>query len=183
MNALYEQAQRAIALTALAATLSAATALAAPAAFALKDPMRLILTRADVAGAKQTIQQAPIQTGGVRGKYAGYSYYFTRGQQQGLQVAGGVYAVESAAQARKVFASLQRQTGSTSPGTRVQLPRYGDQQIAWHKASASYAKTLVRKNTVVWQVEIVGTGSFAPVDELAELKKYALKQKGRIGSG
>ena len=170
-------------LKTIVVTLATALAVAAPAASALKDPMRLILTRADVAGAKQTIQQAPIQTGGVRGEFAGYSYYFTRGQQQGLQVTGGVYAVESAAQARSVFTSLQRQAGSTSPGTRVQLPRYGDQQIAWHKASASYAKTLVRKNTVVWQIEIVGTGSFAPVDELAELKKYALKQKRRIGSG
>ena len=171
---------RAIILAVVSAASLAASALAAS---AVKDPMRLILTRADVAGAKQTVQQAPIDTGGVRGKFAGYSYYFMRGQQEGLQVAGGVYAVESAAQARKVFASLQRQPGGTSPGTKVQLPRYGDQQIAWHKASASYAKALVRKNTVVWQVEIVGTGSFAPVDELAELKKYALKQKGRIGSG
>jgi hypothetical protein len=168
---------------AVAAVTVAAIAGTALAASAVKDPMRLILTRADVAGAKQTVQQAPIDTGGVRGKFAGYSYYFMRGQLEGLQVAGGVYAVESAAQAQKVFASLQRQPGGTSPGTKVQLPRYGDQQIAWHKASASYAKALVRKNTVVWQVEIVGTGSFAPVDELAELKKYALKQQRRVGSG
>lgn len=168
------------ALLAGAATAFAATALAAP---TLKDPMRLILTRADVPGAKQTIQQAPIQTGSARGKFAGYSYLFTRGQQQGLQVGGAVYAVENAAQARRVFASLRRQPGGTSPGRRVQLPRYGDQQIAWYKPSASYAKVLVRKNTVVWQVEIIGTGSFAPVDELAELKKYAVKQKRRVGAG
>lgn len=171
---------RAIILAVVSAASLAAGALAASAA---KDPMRLILTRSDVAGAKQTIQQAPIDTGGVRGEFAGYSYYLTRGQQQGLQIAGGVYAVESAAQARKVFASLQRQPGGTSPGTKVKLPRYGDQQIAWHKASASYAKALVRRNAVVWQVEIVGTGSFAPVDELTELKKYAAKQQRRVGGG
>lgn len=166
-------------LVALAA--SAATALAAP---VVKDPMQLILRPADVPGAKRTIQQSPIQTGGARGKFAGYSFYFARGEQQGLQVSGAVYAVENPTQARSVFAALQPRRGMTSPGRRVQLPAsYGDQQVAWLKASASYAKVLVRKNTVVWQVEINGIGAFNPVNELAELKTYALKQKQRVGRG
>ncbi len=64
---------RTIILVLVALAASGATALAA---LAVKDPMQLILRPVDVPGAKRTVQQSPIRTGGVRGKFAGYSFYF-----------------------------------------------------------------------------------------------------------
>lgn len=159
-------------------------ALATP---AVRDAYSLTLRPADVPGATGTrlrsgAAAAALRAIRVRGNVATYAYHFKSGSLEGTQVAGGVYAVASASQARTTFAALKRELLRQGPRNVVRLSTaYGDQQFA--VLLDPVAKVLVRKNTVVWQLEIDAFGAVASVDERAELQKYALKQRARVGRG
>ena len=71
--------------------------------------------------------------------------------------------------------------------TVLRLPAYGDEQMALFQSPklGSLAQLLVRRNSVVWQLEIQGGGLLVIPKPtlLAELKKYAAKQNARVGRG
>ena len=69
------------------------------------------------------------------------------------------------------------------------LPLYGAQQFGRHDPAGAEGigimELIVRKNAVVWllNVKLEHRPALPKATLLAELKKYALKQKRRVGSG
>jgi hypothetical protein len=101
-------------------------------------------------------------------------------------VNGLVMTAASATQARTAYAAFKEELASGSKSV-LQLPAYGDQQLALYQSPkvGSKAELLVRRNRVVWQLEVSGDGLLViPKPKLlAELGKYAAKQKARVGAG
>lgn len=180
---------------ALATTVAAAAALgaAAPAATSAADPSRLLLGRADFPSTvKYTSGRVPatftegFAALGVKAKGAYYFAQLARGSTKYESVQGTVVATGSAAQARTLYAAfksdLRRGTVSV-----MSFPAHGDEQIALFQSPkiGSKVQLLVRRNTVVWQLEVAGEGLLvlSKATLVAELKKYAAKQKRRVGAG
>jgi hypothetical protein len=88
--------------------------------------------------------------------------------------------------------------------TVLRLPAYGDQQHADFfsgpnagGAARARGELIIRKHDVVWTLTVENCGPYAPAgcldsatppkmtkaQAMAELKKYALKQRARIGNG
>jgi hypothetical protein len=81
--------------------------------------------------------------------------------------------------------------------TAYKLPAYGDEQVAEYEPEQGMGEIVVHKGNRIWMVTVQNCSHFAPsgcllgttppkltaAQALAELKKYALKQKARIGSG
>ncbi|HEX4746139.1 MAG TPA: hypothetical protein VFU99_04565, partial [Gaiellaceae bacterium] len=69
----------------------------------------------------------------------------------------------------------------------LRLPAYGDEQIALFQSPklGSLVQLLVRRNSVVWQLEYMGAGLLVipKAKLLAELERYAAKQKTRVARG
>jgi hypothetical protein len=101
-------------------------------------------------------------------------------------ISGLVLTTASAAQAKTAYAAfledLQRRSTS-----ELRLPAYGEQQLALYHSPkyGSKIELLVRRNRVVWQLEVAGEGLLALPKPtlLAELEKYAEKQQSRVASG
>ena len=88
------------------------------------------------------------------------------------------------------YASAQ----SLSP---LKLPVYGSEQRAAYRADTGSAVLIVRKNTIVWRLAVESCSALSPAGclggrtppkltkarALAELERYARKQKARIGNG
>ena len=184
----------------LAAALVLALALAAAAASwggtattdAAADPSRLVLQRTDFPStAKYTWGRVPatftqgLAALGVKAKAAYASAQLSRSSTKYESVLGTVVANGSAAQARKVYSALKTdlRRGSVSV---LSFPAHGDEQIALYQSPklGSKVQLLVRRNAVVWQLEISGGGLLVltKAQLLAELKKYAGKQKARVGA-
>jgi hypothetical protein len=108
---------------------------------------------------------------------------------------GAVYVAPNRAGARKLFAYGKQSGGfflESDPQnpTLKGLPSYGDEQFAQELARkpawGPLALVLVRKGAVVWQMRIRTDGrkwNPTKAQMLTQLKKYALKQKVRVGSG
>jgi hypothetical protein len=108
------------------------------------------------------------------------------GPERAETVSGLVVTTPSPAQARKVFAwqkrtALRRRQGDT----RLRLPRLGDEQVGLLRGDTDSGRLLVRRNRVVWRVEIAADGALAlsPARVRGELLKYATKQRDRVGKG
>jgi hypothetical protein len=97
-------------------------------------------------------------------------------------VSGSVFKIASPGQARKAYAAFKSDFGK---GSKLQLPPFGDEQVAIYKPGSSIGEMLVRRNSVVWELSIEGGGLLViPKAKLiAELKKYGAKQKARVGAG
>jgi hypothetical protein len=179
---------------ATAASALAAAALGAHATSSAADPSRLVLSRADFpSSTKYTWGGMPasftrgLAALGVKAKGA---YYFAELSRSGStkyeSVQGLVVTTGSAAQARAAYTAFKAElrTGSKSV---LRLPAHGDEQIALYQSPkvGSRAELLVRRNSTVWQLEVAGEGLLViPKPKLlAELKKYAAKQKARVGTG
>jgi hypothetical protein len=181
-------------------TASAAFASTALAASAGKDPTQLILRKADMpAGASydsSTVDDTKLHdqlvAEGVQAEVANYlgaTYSKTKGF---LQISGVVYATGSATQAQRTYALFKKQRDAfwkRSAKKLSRIPVYGTQQFARHSPAGAEGirimELIVRKNTVVWllNVKLERRPPLPKATLLAELKKYALKQKRRIGSG
>ena len=178
-----------IAAIATAAVILAGAALAAEAA---RDPLRLVLQRVDMpAGAKWTNGRMPasfargLAAQGLRGRAAFHSTQIPLGTARYKAVDGLVVVVADAAQGRRAFRLFREDLAPRAQDT-VRLPSYGDQQLATVTTRPTVkAEVLVRKGAVVWQLEVAtgGTAVMTRAQALGELKKYATKQKRRIGRG
>lgn len=144
----------------LVVTLAAGATAAAAAA---KDPASLILRPADLP-AKATFTWGDIPgsaLGGTQAKGAYYQATIPKSSTKYEQVSGMVVAAASSAQASKIFTLFARQAKRDGTGsTTVSVPSYGNSQLALLQSPKKGAKVdlLVRKNTVVWQLEVAGGG-------------------------
>jgi hypothetical protein len=190
---------RTIALVIIAAAVATASALAAPAG---KDPMQLILRKADMpAGASydtstgmDILTEGKLEAQGVvadAASYQGARYSKARGM---LQISGTVYTTTSAANGTKLFSVVKNVRNGfwkTVGGgkAKITVPSYGNQQFARLDPAGSEGvwimELLVRKNTVVWLLNVkLDRRPAAPKAELlGQVQKYARKQKLRVGSG
>lgn len=187
--------------TVVAAAL-AVLATAASATTAVKDPSRMILRQADIASNAtyeadddlDTYLQTPLKAAGLSGLVATY-YGAKFSQQKGfVKVSGIVLTVASPAEARRVFAITKQARDrlvrrAASEWTTVSLPSYGDQQRAMidppGNEGIAVAELIVRKRTAVWLLHVtLERRPKPPVSEIvADLKRFAAKQKQRVGSG
>ena len=123
--------------------------------------------------------------------YLGSSYSKTKGF---LQVSGNVYTTASAAQGKKAFAVITKDRAlfwkTNGEGTvKLTTPSYGDQQTGRHDPAGNEGigimELIVRRNAVVWMLYVrrEHRPTLPEATLLTELKKYALKQKRRVGGG
>lgn len=178
-----------VTLVALCATLTgtaAATTLA-------PQPGALVLRKGDFpAAAKYRWGQLPavfmqgLDALGVKATGAYAAGTISVSSTKYKSVTGTVLTTGSAAQAKIVYKAFKDDLLSRSP-TVQRLPSYGDEQIALLTSPRVGSKVdiLVRRNTVVWQVEVLGGGllTIPKATLLADLKAYAAKQKSRVGRG
>jgi hypothetical protein len=169
---------------------------------AAKDPAQLLLRQADFpAGTTydadtgiDVLIDGKLEARGVdadAANYVGATYSNAKGF---LQVSGIVYATASSAKATTAFSVLKKDRDAWwkkfgGGKARISVPSYGAQQFARHDPAGNEGigiiELLVRKNTVVWLLtaKIERRPAVQTAILLAELKKYALKQKQRVGSG
>jgi len=190
------------ALAALASIVAGVTVTSALAAAAVEDPSRMILRKADFArGATYEADdhldeylRTPLKAAGLSGRVATY-YGTTYTKQKGfLQVSGIVLTVASSAESRRVF-TITKQARDRfgkrvgSEWRAVSVPSYGDQQRAVidppGNEGIAHAELIVRKRTAVWVLYVtLERRPKPPVSELvADLKRFATKQQGRVGAG
>ena len=171
----------------VAAAVMAASAAAAGTA---KNPLSLVLQRADFpAKATWSADRFPLfdkalAAAGFRGKSADYAAEVRLGSAGTLRVSGQVVVFASADHARRWFVRQKRDlVQSLQLGKLVRLPAYGDEQVAVAQLEPK-ADLRVRKGTVVWSVEVILRGStYTSAQALAQLRTYATKLKRRVGSG
>jgi hypothetical protein len=167
-------------------------ALAAPAATSAADPSNKILVRADFpSSAKYTWGRVPatftqgFSALGVKAKGAYYSAQLSTSSSKYESVRGTVVTTGSAAQARTLYSAFKRDLRQGSVSV-LSFPAHGDEQIALYQSPklGSKVQLLVRRNAVVWQLDVAGEGLLVltKAQLLAELKKYAAKQKARVGA-
>ena len=184
-----------------------AVALAAPAA---KDPMRLALQRSDFpAGATVSLARDPasgVRAFGVRGlKAATYTVTAPTGRSVSVggvgdvptswRIDGSVFVAPDTGGARKLFRLGKRARVGFFPDIAsnpqpTSLRSFGDEQLAFTTRPSRYVSTIgvvfVRRNAVVWQIRVTSAPlQWRPskAQVLAELEKYAAKQRGRVGAG
>jgi hypothetical protein len=123
---------------------------------------------------------------GVRASGAYFSVTIPKGASAKYQEVNGlVVTTASAGQAKTTFAAFKKDLLKNTTSV-LGVPSYGDEQLAlYHPTVGSKAELLVRRNTIVWQLEVAGGGLLViPKPALmGELQKYAAKQKTRIGAG
>lgn len=108
------------------------------------------------------------------------------GPERAQTVSGLVVTTPSPAQARKVFAWQKRTALRPRKGdTPLRLPRFGDEQVGLLGRETDSGRLLVRRNTVVWRLEVAPDGALtlSPARVRGELVKYATKQRDRVGRG
>lgn len=188
--------RRSICLAVLAAAAAAlgAAAFGAQAASSAADPSRLVLARSDFpSSTKYTWGRMPstftrgLGALGVKAQGAYYAAELSRtGSTKYESVEGLVVTTGSAAQAKAAYAAFRAQLPRGSK-TVLRVAAYGDEQIALFQSPkvGSKVELLVRRNSVVWQLQIAGAGLLVITKPtlLAELRKYAVKQKARVGRG
>lgn len=116
----------------------------------------------------------------ARGVYFGATIPFGSGKSE--TVSGAVYTIANSSQAKKAYALFKRENGG---GATLRLPAYGDEQIVQSKPGSEIANMTVRRNRVVWQlsVESLSLLNLSQAQLTAEMKRYAAKQKSRVGAG
>ena len=188
--------RRSIVLAVLAAAAAAfgAAALGAQATSSAADPARLVLARSDFPSqTKYSWGRMPasftrgLAALGVKARGAYYAAELSRsGSTKYENVSGFVVTTSGAAQAKTAFAAFRSELRQGSKSV-VRAPAYGDEQIALFQSPkvGSKAELLVRRNSVVWQLEVSGAGLLVIPKPtlLAELGNYAAKQKARVGRG
>ena len=177
---------------AVVATLVTATGLAA---VVVKDPKSLALRASDLPSNASLVNEnvgktVPLPSGGKGKAYlAGFSF---RSGARDEEVVTTVIATGSKSQASSLFAALKKEALSKTKADKTRLPRYGDQQLLatfydGRGPNVWSEELVVQKNTVVWHLQVGAHPSsskpFPKAQALAELQKYARKQKARVGNG
>ena len=173
----------------LVAVLAATVAGSAVAASLAPNPAALLLRKSDFpATAKYTWGNMPtnvingLKGLGIKASGAYVAATVPVSSAKSETVTGSVFTTASSGQARKAYAAFKRDFGSRP---KLSLPAYGDEQIAVYKSGTSMGEMLVRRNSVVWELSIEGMGLLVipKAKMIAEMKKYAAKQKIRVGAG
>jgi hypothetical protein len=179
-----------LSLSAVAAITVAGTALAAATA---KSPKALVLQPADVpAGAERSTSGL----GGSLAKSFTVTFNFQAGSREEV-VTSNVAVSKTPGDAATVYERTVAAYSGVGNEKALRLPAYGDEQHARFLLPAARAELIVRKNTVVWMLWVENCGPYShtgcffgttppkltAAQALAELKKYAQKQKARVGSG
>jgi hypothetical protein len=171
-----------------------ATALAASAA---KDPKTLVLQPSDFPAGATRQPLGSVISGGVAKIYT-VTFNFRKGSRE-EEVTSDLAVSTNPRDAATEYKLMVAQNTGLKGDTALHLPAYGDEQYADFFLSPMRARgeVIVRKNNVVWNLTIENCGPLAPAgclggstppkltvsQALAELKKFAPKQKARVGSG
>ena len=176
---------------ALVATAAIGSALAASAP---KNPLVYVLRPPDFPAKADPVDAGPMPASfarklrGIRASGRGAQYFASIpfGPERSQTVYGLVVTTPSVAQARKVFA-WQRRTAMRPAGAAatLDLPRFGDEQVALASGETDSGSLLVRRASTVWRLDVAADGRLAlpPARVRDELAKYAAKQRDRIGKG
>jgi len=159
----------------------------ATAASLASDPAALIIKKTEFpSNAKYTWGYLPanvvqgLASIGVKGKGAYVSATIPKGTTNYQTINGMVLTTGSAGQAQKAYAALKAEIKNEAA---QRFPTYGDEQLAvYHAKPSGKAQLIVRRNSLVWQLEVAG-GGLSKAALLAELQKYAGKQKIHAGNG
>jgi hypothetical protein len=169
----------------LAATATAATALAAGTA---TSPKALVLQKADFQAGTRVVRTLP-----VPGSATYTIVYRYRGPSGPVDLTSSVGILKSEGQARTLFRKLEadwvglldRLTKGMGYNPRLGLPRYGDEQVATYHG-ADGGKLLVRSGEVVWFILLQdlssqpGTRILGKAKGASELRKYGARQMRRV---
>jgi len=169
---------RSIALISLLVLATTGGAFAA--ASALKDPSRLALRKTDFPGGA-TISNRYVSGSPDARSYSVEFKYRTAGKPQELSHV--VSVVKNRSLATTTFRLARNEIATLAK--RVQLPAYGDEQVATFHVYDG-ARLIVRKNLVVWFLEwqtVIGGREMTRAEAVAEMKRYGAILKRRIGSG
>ena len=170
-----------VVLAGLALLVAAALATGATAARSATDPKTLVLQKSDFpAGARQTMKQ-------VDRSAQQWSYFVTyrvKGGSQMLDVMSWAIVMSP----RLATVAFRQQRADLAGERKVSLPRYGDEQVAVLAREDNEGQLWVRKGGTVWgmSVNTAGVGNWGLItkaESVAQLKRYALKQMKRAGSG
>jgi hypothetical protein len=179
----------------LTAALMAVTATAAAGATST-DSKALVLQKADLPAAAVRGPSSSVapSTFGDR-EFTVYYDFRVAGREEVLT---SEVAVSRASKGGRSGYRLMLAMYTSSPGVSpLKLPAYGSEQRAIYQPAEGRAVLVVRKNAVVWHLAVESCGAMSPVgclggrtppkltraQALAELEKYARKQKARIGNG
>jgi hypothetical protein len=173
---------------------AAAGSTAALGASAPSNPLRLVLQPADFPAKADPVDAGPmprsfaLKLRGIDASGRGARYFASIpfGPERAQNVSGLVVTTPSVAQARKVYAWQKRTAMRRGKGSAtLRLPRFGDEQIALADGETDSGRLLVRRNTVVWRLEVAADGelSLSPARVRDELAKYAAKVRERVGGG
>jgi hypothetical protein len=150
------------------------------------NPKSLVLRRADVpAGAKRvsfgTSRGAIKIPRTVRGQAAYVGWKFkNRGATENVAAAAGI--LKTARDAHDILVHLKRTFKRTGVSFKTaKLPKYGDEQFGAFAGASGLGSALVfvRSGTRLWEVVVYGYPRFTRARTIAELKKYAVKEKAR----
>jgi hypothetical protein len=190
-------------VVAVSAAILAPAATAALAMTAAKDPKTLALRKSDF---PPGAVQFPVPDSTVKGPLTSfYSVTFNFRTLSREEEVTGYVGVSSSSGETAAQYRIHVAVNSGLEGTTVlKLPRYGDEQYAAFiqgPKTGGYSRArgelVVRKGKVVWDLTVESCGPFAPygctagrtppnltrAQAIAELKKYAAKQKARVGKG
>jgi hypothetical protein len=157
------------------------------AASAATNPLSLVLQRSDLpAKARYTNGRLPtVERALARAGISNSAAFFLSTQQLSATryetVSGLVIVTKSAGDARKTY-RLTKADLAPKRGGVVRLAAYGDEQVAMWTKTVGKAELLVRKGSVVWQLEVDPEG-LTKSQTLGKLRTYAAKQKRRIRAG
>ena len=188
-------------LVGAAVLIAAVATTAAMAAGSAKGPKKLVLRPSDFPSGTTGAQTftAP----GTIGKSYSITFNFHAGTRE-EEVTSEVTVATNAANAAHVYAIVVGGNTGLEGDTIVRLPSYGDRQTADFflgplrgGARRARGEVIVRRRNVVWQLTVESCGPYAPAgclggvtppdltkaQAIAELKKYAPKQKARVGNG
>ena len=159
-----------------------------------RSPLAYVLRPPDFPAKADPVDAGPMPASfarklrGIRtvGRGAQYFASIPFGPERSQTVYGLVVTTPSVAQARKVFAWQKRtQMQPTRGASALDLPRFGDEQIALASGRTDSGSLLVRRASTVWRLDVAADGrlSLPPARVRDELAKYAAKQRDRIGPG
>lgn len=183
-------------IVAAAAVIAMAAGTTAFAATAGNDPKALVLQKADLpAGAVKgpTASVAP-STFGDREFTV---YYNVRSGAREEVITSDVAVSRQASRASAGYRIMVASYTGLPGGSPLKLPAHGSEQRAEYRPETGRAVLIVRKNAVVWEVAVESCSALSPAgclggrtppkltkaQAVSELKKYARKQRARIGNG
>jgi hypothetical protein len=168
----------------------------AAAAGGSKDPKALVLQKTDLPPSAVTGPSFAVAPS-TFGDREFTVYYNLRAAGREVVLTSEV-AVSRASAVAKSGYRLMLAAYTSSPGrSPLKLPSYGSEERAEYEAAQGRAVLVVRKDAAVWRLEVESCSAMSPAgclggrtppkltkaQALSELRKYARKQKARIGKG